>query len=131
MKRAVLRLKEELIVLFGYSAGLLILAGFFMDREFYPQDTVFWQLKIFIETNIPDIYIRITLGLLLLLLFFLLVRKAYAIGGPGGIIGVGMGFLAGLATPTDLSVGLAMLVIGICCAYVSVYGLRSLNGPQG
>lgn len=131
MKRLVARLKMELIVLFGYSTGLLIQAGFFMQAEFYPQDNVFWGLKIFIETTLPDIYIRITFALFLLLLLAFSVRKAYAIGGPAGIIAVAMGFLAGIATPTDLVVGPGMLLLAALSAYVSVQGWRTLKGPQG
>jgi len=131
MKRLVARLKMELIVLFGYSIGLLIQAGFFMQAEFYPQDNVFWGLKIFIETTLPDIYIRITFALFLLLLLAFSVRKAYAIGGPAGIIAVAMGFLAGIATPTDLVVGPGMLLLAALSAYVSVQGWRTLKGPQG
>ena len=124
-------MKEELIVLFGYSVGLLLQAGFFMQAEFYSPDNVFWRLKIFIETTIPDIYIRITFGLSLILLLALSVRKAYAIGGPAGIIAVAMGFLAGLATPTDLIIGLGMLILAALSAYISVQGWRTLNSPPG
>ncbi len=130
MHRAVARLKEEAIVLFAYAAGLLLLAGFFMGPDFYPQDTIFWQLKIFIENLIPDIYIRITIGLFLLLLLGLATRKAYAIGGPAAIIAVAMGFLAGLATPTDPRIGLAMLGLAIISAYISLTGWRPLKPPQ-
>jgi len=131
MKRGVARLKEELIVLFGYSIGLLLQAGFFIQAEFYPQDNVFWGLKIFLETIIPDLYIRTTFALLLLLLLGLSVRKAYAIGGPAAIIAVAMGFLAGLATPTDQIIGPGMLLLAALSAYVSVQGWRTLKGPQG
>jgi len=127
MHRIIARLKVELIVLGGYAMGILILAGLFMDREYYTQDTVLWQLKILIETTIPDLYIRITLALVLLLCLFFLVKKAFAIGGPGAIIAVIMGFLAGLATPTDITVGLVMLGLGLVCGYVSVTGLKTLK----
>jgi hypothetical protein len=131
MKRGVARLKEELIVLFGYSVGLLLQAGFFMQAEFYPQDNVFWGLKTFIETTVPDIYIRTTIALVLLLLIALSVRKAYAIGGPAGIIAVAMGFLAGLATPTDLVIGPGMLLLAALSAYISVQGWRTPKSPPG
>jgi hypothetical protein len=42
-----------------------------------------------------------------------------------------MGFLAGLATPTDLMVGPAMLLLAAISAYISVQGWRTLRGPQG
>jgi hypothetical protein len=134
MHRIIARLKVELIVLFGYSVGLSLLAGFFIMEDYLlinPAGTVFWRFKIFIETTIPDIYIRTTLALLLLLLLALAVKKAYTIGGPAGIIAVAMGFLAGLATPTDLLVGPAMLLLAAISAYISVTGWRTLKGPQG
>jgi len=122
MKRGIARLKVELIVLFGYSIGLLLQAGFFMQAEFYLQDNVFWGLKTFIETTIPDINIRATIAILLLIVLGLSVRKAYAIGGPAAIIAVAMGFLAGLATPTDLIVGLGMLFLAAISAHISLTG---------
>jgi hypothetical protein len=138
MHRFIARLKVELIVLFGYSVGILILAGFFMGEEFYPQeyfphDTVLWQLSSYIGSTIPDIYIRTTLALLLLLVLALLVKKAFAIGGPAALIGVTMGFLAGLAMAADPVIGLIMLALGIICAYVSITGwktLKALRGPR-
>ena len=75
-------------------------------------------------------YIRLTFALLLLLILVLMVRKAYAIGGPAAIIAVAMGFLAGLATPTDLIVGPAMLLLAIISAYVSIAGWRALKRPE-
>jgi hypothetical protein len=131
MKRWIGRLKEELLVLFGYSIGIFLLSGFFLDAEYYPRDNVFWTFKTLIETAIPDIYLRTTLALLLLLLFGLSVRKAYAIGGPAGIIAIAMGFLAGLATPTDFVIGPAMLLLAAISAYISVQGWKTLKGPQG
>ncbi|MDD1666011.1 MAG: hypothetical protein LUQ23_00550 [Methanomicrobiales archaeon] len=128
MHRLVARLKVELIILFGYAVGLLILAGFFMDPSYYYPDNVFWPLNAFIGNLLPDIYIRVTVALILLLILGLSVKKAYAIGGPGAIIGTVMGFLAGLATPTDLVVGLLMLGIGLTCGYIAVTGLRTLKG---
>ncbi|HMA04371.1 MAG TPA: hypothetical protein VKO45_00395 [Methanomicrobiales archaeon] len=128
MHRAVARLKVELIILFGFAIGLLILTGFFMDPSYYYPDNVFWPLTAFIENLLPDIYIRVTAGLLLLLLLGLSVKRVYAIGGPGAIIGAVMGFLAGLATPSDLLVGLVMLGIGLACGYIAVTGLRTLKG---
>jgi len=125
MHRAVARLKEELIVLFGYSVGILLPAGF------NPQGGFFLPLEEWIQVMIPDLYIRATIGLLLLLLLGLAVKKAYAIGGPAGIIAVAMGFLAGLATSTDLVVGPAMLLLAGISAYISVQGWRTLKGPQG
>lgn len=125
MYRIIARVKEEIIVLFGYSVGILILAGFFMDKDFYPQDTIFWQLKLFIEATIPDIYIRTTLALILLLVLGISVRKAFTIGGPASIIAVAMGFLAGLATPTDIIVGPAMLLLAVISAYISVQKWRT------
>jgi hypothetical protein len=131
MHRVIARLKVEIIVLFGYSIGLLILAGFFMDGRIYARDNPFWQLKNIIEATLPDIYIRTTLGLLLLLILGLSVRKAYAIGGPAAIIAVAMGFLAGLATPSDLIVGPAMLLLATISAFISVQAWRTQKPPQG
>jgi hypothetical protein len=131
MHRAIARLKVELIVLFGYAIGLLLLAGFFMDGRIYARDNPFWQLKNFIEATIPDIYIRITLALLILLVLGLSVKKAYAIGGPAAIIAVAMGFLAGLATPADLIIGPSMLLLAAISAYISVQKWRTPKGPQG
>jgi hypothetical protein len=134
MKRWIGRLKVELIVLFGYSVGLFLLAGFFIVDDYLlmnPAGNAFWEFKVFIEATVPDIYIRTTFALLLLLLLGLSVKKAYAIGGPAGIIAVAMGFLAGLATPTDLVVGPAMLLLAAISAYISVQGWRTLRGPQG
>ena len=132
MHRLVARLKVELIILFGYAVGLLILAGIYMDPSLDPNpfylDNVFWPLNAFIGNLLPDIYIRVTVALILLLILGLSVKKAYAIGGPGAIIGTVMGFLAGLATPTDLVVGLLMLGIGLTCGYIAVTGLRTLKG---
>jgi hypothetical protein len=126
MHRFIARLKVELIVLFAYSVGILILAGFFMDEEFYPPENFLWQVNKYFEAAVPDIYIRTTLALLLILVLGLAIKKAFAIGGPAAIIGVAMGFLAGLATPTDLVIGLVMLGLGIICAYVSVTGWKTL-----
>jgi len=128
MKRWISRLKEELIVLFGYSIGLLLEAGF--NPQGVPGG-FFTPLENFIGTTIPDIYIRTTVALFLLLLLALSVRKAYTIGGPAGIIAAAMGFLAGLATSTDLIVGPAMLFLAVISAYISVQGWRTLKGPQG
>jgi hypothetical protein len=134
MHRIIARAKVELIVLFGYSVGLLLLAGFFIQDDYLlinPGGKAFWESKIFIETAVPDLYIRTTLALFLLILLCLSVKKAYAIGGPAGIIAVAMGFLAGLATPTDLLVGPAMLLLAAISAYISVTGWRTLKPPQG
>jgi hypothetical protein len=125
MNRRVARLKEELIVLFGYSIGLSLQAGF------NPQGGFFSGFENYIQTYLPDPYIRATVGLFLLLLLGLSVRKAYAIGGPAGIIAVAMGFLAGLATSTDLVIGPGMLLLAALSAYISVQGWRTLKGPQG
>ncbi|MGA2935414.1 MAG: hypothetical protein ABSD81_09705 [Methanomicrobiales archaeon] len=125
MRRGVARLKEELIVLLGYFIGLFLQAGF------NPQGGFFTPLEEYIQASLPDIYIRTTLALFLLLLLALSVKKAYAIGGPAGIIAVAMGFLAGLATSTDLIVGPGMLLLAALSAYVSVQGWRTLKGPQG
>jgi hypothetical protein len=131
MHRFIARLKVELIVLFGYAVGLLVLAGFFMEEEYFPQelyprDTLLWQLNSFIEATVPDIYIRATIALLLIFVLGLLMKKAFAIGGPAAIIGVAMGFLAGLATPTEPVVGIIMLGLGVICAYISVTGWKTL-----
>ena len=126
MKRGVARLKEELIVLFGYLIGISLQAGF--NPQGIPGG-FFTPLEEYIQASIPDIYIRITLALFLLLLLALSVRKAYGIGGPAGIIAVAMGFLAGLATSTDLIVGPGMLLLAALSAYVSVQGWRTLKSP--
>jgi len=126
MHRFIARLKVELIVLIGYAAGILLIAGFFMDPAIYTHDTLLGQLRMFIEITIPDLYIRTTIALILLLALFLLVKKALAIGGPGAIVASVMGFLAGLATPTDLLIGLIMLGIGVICAYISITGWKTL-----
>ena len=127
MHRFIARLKVELIVLIGYAAGILLIAGFFMDPAIYTHDTLLGQLRMFIEITIPDLYIRTTIALILLLALFLLVKKALAIGGPGAIVASVMGFLAGLATPTDLLIGLIMLGIGVICAYISITGWKTLS----
>jgi hypothetical protein len=125
MKRWIGRLKVELIVLFGYAVGIFLQAGF------NPQGKFFWPLENFLLVAIPDLYVLSTIGLLVLLVFGLSVKKAYATGGPAGIIAVAMGFLAGLSTPTDLIVGPAMLLLAGISAYISVQGWRTLKGPQG
>jgi hypothetical protein len=125
MKRGIARLKVELIVLFGYSAGILLQAGF------NPLGGFFSAWENFIQAAIPDPYIRATFAIFLLLLLGLSVRKAYAIGGPAAIIAVAMGFLAGLATPTDQIIGPGMLLLAALSAYVSVQGWRTLKGPPG
>ena len=125
MIRWIARLKEEIIVLFGYLVGLSLQAGF------NPQGGFFEAFENYIQITIPDIYIRTTLALFLILLLGLSVRKAYTIGGPASIIAVAMGFLAGLATPTDLIVGPAMLLLAAISAYISVQRWRTLKGPQG
>jgi hypothetical protein len=128
MRRIVARLMVELIVLTAYVGGLLVLAGFFMFQDFYLPENPVWQVNAFIEATVPDIYVRITLALLLGLALALLAKKAFAIGGPGALIGVVMGFLAGLATPTDLVVGFIMLAIGLACGYFAITGLKTLKG---
>jgi hypothetical protein len=97
---------------------------------FDPQGGLFLPLEFLIQTNIPDIYVLTTGALILLIILVLAVRKAYAIGGPAAIIAVAMGFLAGLATPTDLIVGPAMLLLAIISAYVSIAGWRALKRPE-
>jgi hypothetical protein len=121
MHRIISRLKVELIVLFGYGIGLLLQAGL------NPQEGFFEPLEELILTNIPDEYIRITLALILLVILGLSVRKAFAIGGPAALIAAVMGFLAGLATPVDLMIGLAMLGLGLICGYISVTGWKTLK----
>jgi len=116
MRRAVRRLKVGLIVVFGYCIGLVLMAGY------YPQEGLFLPLEALIQTNLSDVYVLTTFAAILLLILFLATRKAYAIGGPAAIIAVAMGFLAGLATPTDLIVGPAMLLLAIVSAYVSIAG---------
>jgi hypothetical protein len=128
MRRIIARLKVELIILFAYLGGILVLAGFFMDSEFYFPENPMWQVNAYIEALVPDVYVRITLALLHALALGLLVKQAFAIGGPGAIIGVVMGFLAGLATPTDLVIGLIMLGIGLACGYFAITGLKTLKG---
>ncbi|HXW98180.1 MAG TPA: hypothetical protein VEI51_00475 [Methanomicrobiales archaeon] len=125
MLRLVERLKELGIVLFGYAIGLSLQAGF------NPQGGVFAPLEVFISTNVNDLYVRSTLAIVLLLVLGLSVRKAFRIGGPASIIAVAMGFLAGLATPTDLIVGPAMLLLAGISAWISVQRWRTLKGPQG
>lgn len=125
MIRWIARLKEELIVLFGYSIGLSLQAGF------NPQGEFFAAFENYIQITIPDIYIRTTLALFLLLVLAISIRKAYTIGGPASIIAVAMGFLAGLATPTDLIVGPAMLFLAAISAYISVQKWRTLKSPPG
>ena len=125
MIQVVDRLKEIGIVLFGYLIGLSLQAGF------NPQGGVFAPLEVFISTNVNDIYIRTTIALLLLLVLALATRKAFKIGGPASIIAVAMGFLAGLATPTDLLVGPAMLLLAGISAWISVQRWRTVKGPQG
>jgi len=126
MHRIIARLKVELIVLFGYVVGLLLQAGL------NPQEGIFAALEDPIQTNIPDDYIRITIALLLLVVLGLSVRKAFAIGGPAAMIAVAMGFLAGLATPVDVMIGLAMLGLAVISAYISVTGWKTLTlkGPK-
>jgi hypothetical protein len=128
MRRIVARLKVELIVLVAYLGGLLILAGFFMSREYYLPENPVWQVNAFIEAAVPDPYVRITLALILGFGLALLAKKAFAIGGPGALIGVVMGFLAGLATPTDIVIGLVMLGLGLACGYFAITGLKTLKG---
>jgi hypothetical protein len=128
MIRWIARLKEEIIVLFGYLIGLALQAGF--NPQGIPGG-FFTPLEEYIQALIPDIYIRTTLALILILVLGLSVRKAYHIGGPASIIAVAMGFLAGLATPTDLIVGPAMLLLAAISAYISVQRWRTLKGPQG
>jgi hypothetical protein len=125
MKRWFARLKVEAIVFFGYFIGIFLEAGF------NPQGGSLTVFENLILSTIPDIYIRTTIGLFLLLLLALSVRKAYAIGGPAGIIAAAMGFLAGLATSTDPVVGPAMLLLAAISAYISVQGWRTLKGPPG
>jgi len=131
MHRIIARLKVELIVLFGYAVGLVLIAGLV-----HPQKGILEDPEAQILYYIPDEYIRITLALILLAIFGLSVKKSFAIGGPAAMIGVVMGFLAGLATPIDLVVGLAMLGLGIICAYISITGWKTLRrlrmrGPGG
>jgi len=126
MKRWIARLKEELIVLFGFSIGL------FLEAAFNPQGnplSPFFSFENLVKATIPDPYILATVALLLLLLLALSGRKAYAIGGPAGIIATAMGFMAGLATYTDLIYGPGMLLLAVISAYVSVTGWRSLERP--
>lgn len=122
MHRIFARLKVELIVLFGYAVGLLLLAGLV-----HPQQTIIAPLEAMILGNIPDEYIRLTLALLILVILGLSVKEAFAIGGPAAMIGVVMGFLAGLATPVDLQIGLAMLALGIISAWISITGWKTLS----
>jgi hypothetical protein len=124
MHRIISRLKVELIVLFGYGVGLLLQSGL------NPQKAFFAPLEEPILTNIPDQWIRITLALILLVILGLSVRKAFKIGGPAAMIAVAMGFLAGLATPVDLVIGLAMLGLAVISAYISVTGWKTLKGQK-
>jgi len=126
MKRWIARLKEEIIVLFAYSIGI------FLEAAFNPQgdpNIPFFPFENFIKVNIPDPYVLATFALFLLLLLALSVRKAYDLGGPAGIIATAMGFLAGLATYTDLIVGPGMLLLAVLSAYVSVKGWRAIEHP--
>jgi hypothetical protein len=126
MKRWTARLKEELIVLLGYSIGIFLEAGFNPQGD---PSSPFLSFENFIKVTIPDPYVLATFALFLILLLALSVRKAYAIGGPAGIIATAMGFLAGLATYTDLMVGPGMLLLAVLSAYVSVKGWRALERP--
>jgi hypothetical protein len=102
-----------------------------MDPELYYPDNVFWAWKARIVTFIPDVYIRTIVALLLLLLLGLAVKRVYVLGGPAAIIAVAMGFLAGLSTPTDLAIGFAMLLLAFLSAYISGWGWRAPEKPQG
>lgn len=102
-----------------------------MDPELYYPDNPFWAWKAQVVTYVPDLYIRITIALIILLLLGLAVKRVYVLGGPAAIIAVAMGFLAGLSTPTDIVIGLAMLLLAVLSAYISGWGWRAPEKPQG
>ncbi|HVN65692.1 MAG TPA: hypothetical protein VMT31_03625 [Methanomicrobiales archaeon] len=122
MHRIIARLKVELIVLFGYAVGLLLQAGLN-----HPQANVLAPLEARILEYIPDEYVRIILALFLLVILGFAVKKAFGIGSPAALIAVVMGFLAGLATPADLQISLAMLALGVISAWISMTGWKTLR----
>lgn len=118
MKRRVGRFLEEFVVILGYGTGLFMAVGF------NPQEEVLQGAEVFIETILPDPLIRFGIGLFLLLLLLLSVRKTFVTGGPAGIFAIAMGFLAGLSTPITPLAGLGMLALALITGYIAVWGWR-------
>jgi hypothetical protein len=118
MKRRVARFLEEFVVIYGYGTGLFMAVGF------NPQEDIFKGAEVFIGTILPDPLIRFGVGLFLLLLLVLSVRKAFVTGGPAGIFAIAMGLLAGLSTPITPLAGLGMLALALVTGYIAVWGWR-------